>query len=98
MPGIFNDDTARYVDQGGGKRNGSFAIYLEPWHADIFDFLELKNNHGNELERARDLFYALWIPDLFMERVKAGGKWSLICPNECQTLSEVYGQCKIYHL
>ena len=88
---VFND-TARYVDQGGGKRNGSFAIYLEPWHADIFDFLELKKNHGNELERARDLFYALWIPDLFMERVKSGGKWSLICPNECQTLSEVYGQ------
>jgi len=88
---VFND-TARYVDQGGGKRNGSFAIYLEPWHADIFDFLELKKNHGNELERARDLFYALWIPDLFMERVKAGGKWSLICPNDCQTLSDVYGQ------
>jgi len=88
---VFND-TARYVDQGGGKRNGSFAIYLEPWHADIFDFLELKKNHGNELERARDLFYALWIPDLFMERVKSNGKWSLICPNECQTLSNVYGE------
>jgi len=87
---VFND-TARYVDQGGGKRNGSFAIYLEPWHADIFEFLELKKNHGNELERARDLFYALWISDLFMERVKANGKWSLICPNECQTLSDVYG-------
>jgi len=87
---VFND-TARYVDQGGGKRNGSFAIYLEPWHADIFEFLELKKNHGNELERARDLFYALWIPDLFMERVKENGKWSLICPNECQTLSNVYG-------
>ena len=87
---VFND-TARYVDQGGGKRNGSFAIYLEPWHADIFEFLELKKNHGNELERARDLFYALWIPDLFMERVKANGKWSLICPDECQTLSDVYG-------
>jgi ribonucleoside-diphosphate reductase alpha subunit len=87
---VFND-TARYVDQGGGKRNGSFAIYLEPWHADIFEFLELKKNHGNELERARDLFYALWIPDLFMERVKHDGKWSLICPHECQTLSNVYG-------
>ena len=88
---VFND-TARYVDQGGGKRNGSFAIYIEPWHADIFEFLELKKNHGNELERARDLFYALWIPDLFMERVKTGGKWSLICPNECQTLSDTCGQ------
>ncbi len=87
---VFND-TARYVDQGGGKRNGSFAIYLEPWHADIFEFLELKKNHGNELERARDLFYALWIPDLFMERVKSGGKWSLMCPNDCKTLSELYG-------
>lgn len=87
---VFND-TARYVDQGGGKRNGSFAIYLEPWHSDIFEFLELKKNHGNELERARDLFYALWIPDLFMERVKVDGVWSLMCPNECQTLSEVYG-------
>ena len=79
------------VHNGGGKRNGSFAIYLEPWHADIFEFLELKKNHGNELERARDLFYALWIPDLFMERVKANDKWSLICPNECQTLSNVCG-------
>ena len=88
---VFND-TARYVDQGGGKRNGSFAIYLEPWHADIFEFLELKKNHGNELERARDLFYALWIPDLFMKRVKEDGMWSLICPNECQTLSNVYGE------
>ena len=87
---VFND-TARYVDQGGGKRNGSFAIYLEPWHADIFYFLELKKNHGNELERARDLFYALWIPDLFMERVKNNDKWSLICPDECQTLSDVCG-------
>jgi ribonucleoside-diphosphate reductase subunit M1 len=87
---VFND-TARYVDQGGGKRNGSFAIYLEPWHADIFEFLELKKNHGNELERARDLFYALWIPDLFMERVKSNGVWSLMCPNECSSLSEVYG-------
>jgi ribonucleoside-diphosphate reductase subunit M1 len=88
---VFND-TARYVDQGGGKRNGSFAIYLEPWHADIFEFLELKKNHGNELERARDLFYALWIPDLFMKRVQEDGVWSLVCPNECQTLSNVYGE------
>ena len=87
---VFND-TARYVDQGGGKRNGSFAIYLEPWHPDIFEFLELKKNHGNELERARDLFYALWIPDLFMERVKSDGVWSLVCPNDCQTLSNVCG-------
>ena len=88
---VFND-TARYVDQGGGKRNGSFAIYLEPWHPDIFEFLELKKNHGNELERARDLFYALWIPDLFMERVKSDGVWSLVCPNDCQTLSNVCGE------
>ena len=88
---VFND-TARYVDQGGGKRNGSFAIYLEPWHPDIFEFLELKKNHGNELERARDLFYALWIPDLFMQRVEADGTWSLICPNDCSSLSDVCGQ------
>ncbi len=87
---VFND-TARYVDQGGGRRNGSFAIYLEPWHADIFDFLELKKNHGNELERARDLFYGLWIPDLFMERVKNNGTWTIMCPNECPGLSDVYG-------
>ena len=87
---VFND-TARYVDQGGGKRNGSFAIYLEPWHADIFEFLELKKNHGNELERARDLFYALWIPDLFMERVKTNDVWSLMCPNDCGSLSDLYG-------
>ena len=87
---VFND-TARYIDQGGGKRNGSFAIYLEPWHADIFDFLELKKNHGNELERARDLFYGLWITDLFMERVKCNGKWSLFCPDKCPGLHEVYG-------
>ena len=86
----FND-TARYIDQGGGKRNGSFAIYLEPWHADIFDFLELKKNHGNELERARDLFYGLWIPDLFMKRVQEGGKWNLFCPDECPGLSDKYG-------
>lgn len=78
---VFND-TARYVDQGGGKRKGSFAIYLEPWHADIFDFLELKKNHGKDEDRARDLFYALWIPDLFMKRVKENGDWTLFCPNE----------------
>merc|ERR1719316_716043 len=78
---VFNE-TARYVDQGGGKRKGSFAVYLEPWHADIFDFLELKKNHGKEEQRARDLFYALWIPDLFMKRVKNNGEWTLFCPNE----------------
>lgn len=87
---VFND-TARYVDQGGGKRNGSFAMYLEPWHADIFEFIELKKNHGNELERARDLFYALWISDLFMQRVLEDGDWSLFCPHECPGLSEVWG-------
>merc|ERR1719243_257272 len=78
---VFND-TARYVDQGGGKRKGSFAMYLEPWHADIFDFLELRKNHGKEEQRARDLFYGLWIPDLFMQRVKDNGDWTLFCPNE----------------
>ncbi|MBK9523866.1 MAG: ribonucleoside-diphosphate reductase subunit alpha [Bacteroidetes bacterium] len=88
---VFND-TARYVDQGGGKRKGSFAIYLEPWHADIFDFLELKKNHGKEELRARDLFYALWISDLFMERVEANGDWSLFCPNEAPGLDECYGE------
>jgi ribonucleoside-diphosphate reductase subunit M1 len=88
---VFND-TARYIDQGGGKRNGSFAIYLEPWHSDIFDFLELKKNHGNELERARDLFYGLWIPDLFMKRVESAGKWTLMCPDECPGLSDCYGE------
>ena len=88
---VYND-TARYIDQGGGKRNGSFAIYLEPWHADIFDFLELKKNHGNELERARDLFYGLWIPDLFMERVKSNSKWSLFCPDKCPGLHEVHSK------
>ena len=82
---VFND-TARYVDQGGGKRKGSFAIYVEPWHADIFDFLELKKNHGKEEMRARDLFYAMWIPDLFMKRVEADGEWTLMCPNECPGL------------
>ncbi len=87
---VFND-TARYVDQGGGKRKGAFAVYLEPWHADIFDFLDLKKNHGKEEMRARDLFYAMWISDLFMERVKADGEWSLFCPNEAKGLHEVYG-------
>ena len=87
---VFND-TARYVDQGGGKRKGSFAIYLEPWHADIFEFLDLKKNHGKEELRARDLFYAMWIPDLFMKRVEAEGEWSLFCPNECPGLADTYG-------
>ncbi len=82
---VFND-TARYVDQGGGKRKGSFAIYVEPWHADIFDFLDLKKNHGKEEMRARDLFYAMWIPDLFMKRVEANESWTLMCPNECPGL------------
>ena len=86
---VFNN-TARYVNQSG-RRNGSFAIYLEPWHADIEDFLEMKKNHGDEEMKARDLFYALWISDLFMERVKNNGKWSLMCPNECPGLSDVYG-------
>lgn len=88
---VFND-TARYVDQGGGKRKGSFAIYLEPWHADIFEFLDLKKNHGKEEMRARDLFYALWTPDLFMERVKENGDWTLMDPNECTGLADVYGE------
>ena len=87
---VFND-TARYVDQGGGKRNGSFAIYLEPWHCDIFEFIELKKNHGNEDERARDLFYALWVPDLFMKMVHEDKDWCLFCPNECKGLSDVWG-------
>ena len=87
---VFNN-TARYVDQGGGKRNGSFAIYLEPWHADVEDFLKMKLNTGSEEERARDLFYALWIPDLFMERVEADGMWTLFCPNEAPGLAEVWG-------
>jgi ribonucleoside-diphosphate reductase alpha chain len=88
---VFND-AARYVDQGGGKRKGAFAVYLEPWHADIFEFLELKKNHGKEEMRARDLFYALWICDLFMERVKADADWSLFDPNEAQGLFDVYGE------
>jgi ribonucleoside-diphosphate reductase alpha chain len=87
---VFND-TARYVDQGGGKRKGSFAIYVEPWHADIMDFLDLKKNHGKEEQRARDLFYALWTPDLFMQRVKENGDWTLMCPHECPGLSDAYG-------
>lgn len=87
---VYND-TARYVDQGGGKRKGAFAVYLEPWHADIFDFLDLKKNHGKEEARARDLFYAMWIPDLFMERVKEDGEWSLFCPNEAPGLYDSYG-------
>ncbi|MBD66475.1 MAG: ribonucleoside-diphosphate reductase subunit alpha [Halobacteriovoraceae bacterium] len=88
---VFND-TARYVDQGGGKRKGSFAIYLEPWHADIFDFLELKKNHGKEELRARDLFYALWVNDLFMERVESEKEWSLFCPKEAPGLADCYGE------
>ena len=87
---VFND-TARYVDQGGGKRKGSFAIYIEPWHADIQDFLDLKKNTGVEEQRARDLFYAMWVPDLFMKRVKNNENWTLMCPNECPGLSDVYG-------
>ncbi len=87
---VFND-TARYVDQGGGKRKGSFAIYVEPWHADIFDFLELKKNHGKEEMRARDLFYAMWIPDLFMKRVEQDSHWTLMCPNECTGLFDSHG-------
>jgi ribonucleoside-diphosphate reductase alpha chain len=87
---VFND-TARYVDQGGGKRKGSFAIYIEPWHADIYDFLDLKKNHGKEENRARDLFYALWIPDLFMKRVEEDGLWTLMCPNECPGLTDSWG-------
>jgi ribonucleotide reductase alpha subunit len=88
---VFNN-TARYIDQGGNKRNGSFAIYLEPWHPDVEDFLEMKKNHGDEDLKARDLFYALWICDLFMERVKENGKWSLFCPDECPGLSDVYSE------
>ena len=86
---VFND-TARYVDQGGGKRKGSFAIYVEPWHADIFDFLDLKKNHGKEEMRARDLFYAMWVPDLFMKRVQEDGSWTLMCPNECPGLFDCH--------
>ena len=88
---VFND-TARYVDQGGGKRKGSFAIYIEPWHADIFDFLDLKKNHGKEEMRARDLFFAMWMCDLFMKRVEEDSTWTLMCPNECPGLYDVYGE------
>ncbi|WP_442264970.1 ribonucleoside-diphosphate reductase subunit alpha [Tenacibaculum sp. ZS6-P6] len=88
---VFND-TARYVDQGGGKRKGSFAMYLEPWHADIFDFLDLKKNHGKEEMRARDLFYAMWISDLFMKRVQEDADWTLMCPHECPHLYDTYGE------
>ena len=88
---VFND-TARYVDQGGGKRKGSFAMYLEPWHADIFEFLDLKKNHGKEEMRARDLFYAMWIPDLFMKRVQEDGQWTLMCPNECPGLPDIHSE------
>ena len=88
---VFND-TARYVDQGGGKRKGSFAIYMEPWHADVFDFLDLRKNHGKEEQRARDLFYALWTPDLFMKRVEENGDWTLMCPHECPGLSDTHGK------
>ncbi|XP_013113623.1 ribonucleoside-diphosphate reductase large subunit [Stomoxys calcitrans] len=88
---VFNN-VARYVDQGGGKRPGAFAIYLEPWHSDIFEFLDLKKNTGKEEHRARDLFYALWIPDLFMRRVEENGDWSLMCPHKCPGLHEVWGE------
>ena len=92
IPMLRNFDmTARYVDQGGGKRKGSFAIYLEPWHADIFEFLQLKKNHGKEELRARDLFYAMWVPDLFMKRVEANENWSLFSPDETKDLHETYG-------
>src|SRR5579859_8001206 len=94
---VFNN-TARYVDQGGGKRKGAFAIYLEPWHADIFEVLDLKKNHGVEEHRARDLFYGLWVPDLFMKRVEADQDWSLFCPNEAPGLPETCGEAfeKLY--
>jgi ribonucleoside-diphosphate reductase alpha chain len=87
---VYNE-TARYINQGGGKRNGSFAMYLEPWHADIFAFLDAKSNHGNDLDRARDLFYALWVPDLFMKRVQEDGVWSLMCPDVCPGLNDKFG-------
>jgi ribonucleotide reductase alpha subunit len=88
---VFNN-TARYIDQGGGKRSGSFAIYMEPWHSDIEIFLDLRKNHGDEEMRARDLFYALWVPDIFMKRVKENSTWTLMCPDECPGLSDVYGE------
>jgi ribonucleoside-diphosphate reductase subunit M1 len=95
---VYNN-TARYVDQGGNKRPGAFAIYLEPWHADVFSFIELRKNHGKEEVRARDLFYALWIPDLFMKRVQENGEWTLFCPNEAPGLADVYGDEfeELYH-
>jgi ribonucleoside-diphosphate reductase subunit M1 len=95
---VFNN-TARYVDQGGNKRPGAFAIYLEPWHADVFTFLDLRKNHGKEEVRARDLFYALWVPDLFMKRVQENGEWTLFCPNEAPGLADVYGDEfeELYH-
>ena len=93
IPMLRNFDmTARYVDQGGGKRKGSFAIYIEPWHSDVFEFLQLKKNHGKEELRARDLFYAMWIPDLFMKRVEANEEWSLFSPDEAKNLHETYGE------
>ena len=93
IPMLRNFDmTARYVDQGGGKRKGSFAIYLEPWHCDVFEFLQLKKNHGKEELRARDLFYAMWIPDLFMKRVEENENWSLFSPDEAPNLHETYGE------
>ena len=88
---VFND-TARYVDQGGGKRKGAFAVYIEPWHADIFDWLDLRKNHGKEEARARDLFYGLWTNDLFMKRVEKNGEWTLMCPNECPGLADCWGE------
>lgn len=88
---VYNN-TARYVDQGGNKRPGAFAIYIEPWHADVFDFLDLRKNNGKEEVRARDLFYALWIPDMFMRRVEENGEWPLFCPAEAPGLHEVYGE------
>merc|ERR1719419_193318 len=88
---VYNN-TARYVDQGGNKRPGAFAVYLEPWHSDVFDFLELKKNTGKEEQRARDLFFALWIPDLFMKRGESNQDWSLMCPSECPGLEECWGE------
>jgi ribonucleoside-diphosphate reductase alpha chain len=94
---VFNN-TCRYVDQGGGKRKGAFAIYLEPWHTDVFEFLNLKKNTGSEEHRARDLFYALWIPDLFMKRVEEDAEWTLMCPNECPGLPDCHSEAfeKLY--
>ena len=92
-PSWFNRSLwCRYVDQGGGKRKGAFAIYLEPWHADIFDWLDLRKNHGKEEARARDLFYGLWANDLFMRRVEGNQEWSLFCPNEAPGLAECWGE------